>query len=418
MSGRAPRIGLFGLFGVHNLGNEATLAATIAALRERIPDVELTLVSSPLRADAGLPTYPTIEPDLAPMLYRPWRLVPWRWKRAFGGLVQRITEPLRRRRTRRAAASLDMLLIAGTGIADDFGQGPLDAPHHMARWCEVVRGMGGYVCFASIGAGPASHPLSRRWFGDALRAANYRSYREYSSQKFAIEIGVDAAADPVLPDLVFSLPVDPERASRPVQWPPRSIGLGVMGYSGWNVEGAAAEANYSRYLTRIEWLARQLLDAGYRLHLLIGNRGGDRRPVADLRAALADHPAAAAGALVASDIHTHEDVMAEIAATDLVVATRFHNVLKALRLGRPVISIGYASKNDDLMRAMGLGEYCHGVDDFDPARVLAQVRDMAALPAPPTETARAQVAKYQQALAAQFDQIAASAVRLKTGSDG
>ena len=108
--------------------------------------------------------------------------------------------------------------------------------------------------------------------------------------------------------------------------------------------------------------------------------------------------------------------MAEIAATDLVIATRFHNVLKALRLGRPVISIGYASKNDDLMRAMGLGEYCHGVDDFDPARVLAQVRDMAAFPAPPTETARAQVAKYQQALAAQFDQIAASAVRLKTGS--
>jgi polysaccharide pyruvyl transferase WcaK-like protein len=329
-----------------------------------------------------------------------------------------VTEPLRRRRTRRAAASLDMLLIAGTGIADDFGQGPLDAPHHMARWCEVVRGLGGYVCFASIGAGPASHPLARRWFGDALRAANYRSYREVSSQKFALEIGVDAAADPVLPDLVFSMPVDPARAGRPVQWPPRSIGLGVMGYSGWNVEGAAAEANYARYLGRIEWLARQLLDAGYRLHLLIGNRGGDRRPVADLRAALAAHPAAAAGALVAFDIRTHEDVMAEIAATDLVVATRFHNVLKALRLGRPVISIGYASKNDDLMRAMGLGDYCHGIDDFDPARVLAQVHAMAALPAPPTETARAQVAKYQQALAAQFDQIAASARPLKTGSDG
>ena len=71
MSGRTPRIGLFGLFGVHNLGNEATLAATVAALRERIPDVELTLVSAPPLADAGLPPFPVIEPDLAPMLYRP-----------------------------------------------------------------------------------------------------------------------------------------------------------------------------------------------------------------------------------------------------------------------------------------------------------------------------------------------------------
>ena len=409
MSDRAPRIGLFGLFGVHNLGNEATLAATVAALRARLPDAELVLVSDRATAESTLPSFTAqIEPDLLPLLYRPWRLVPWRWKRSFGAFVQRITEPIRRRRTGRAAASLDVLLIAGTGIADDFGQGPYDAPHHMARWCEIVRDQGGWVGFANIGAGPASHPLARRWFGDALRAANYRSYREHSSKRFALEIGVNAADDPVLPDLVFGLPVDPHTAGRTIEWPPRSIGLGVMGYSGWNVEGSAASAIYAKYLARIEWLARQLLEAGYHVRLLIGNRGGDRRPVADLRAALASHPGATTGALVATDIHTHDDVLAEIAATDLVIATRFHNVLKALRLGRPVISIGYARKNDDLMREMGLGEYCHGVDDFDPARVLAQVHAMAALAAPPTSTLNLRVAEYRAALEAQWDQIAAA----------
>ena len=42
MSRRPLRIGLFGLFGVRNIGNEATLAATVAALRERAPDAELS----------------------------------------------------------------------------------------------------------------------------------------------------------------------------------------------------------------------------------------------------------------------------------------------------------------------------------------------------------------------------------------
>ena len=134
MSRRPLRIGLFGLFGVRNLGNEATLAATVANLRARAPDAELILVSSPPAPGADLPAFPAhIEPDLLPVMYRPWRFVPSRWKGKFGAFMQRITEPLRRRRTRRAARALDMLLIAGTGIADDFGQGPYDAPHHLAR---------------------------------------------------------------------------------------------------------------------------------------------------------------------------------------------------------------------------------------------------------------------------------------------
>ena len=55
------RIGLYGLYGVRNLGNEATLAATIAALRARAPDCELILISSPPAPDAGLPALATIE---------------------------------------------------------------------------------------------------------------------------------------------------------------------------------------------------------------------------------------------------------------------------------------------------------------------------------------------------------------------
>jgi len=403
MTPRRLRIGLFGLFGVRNLGNEATLAAAMAGLRARA-DVEFVLVSSPLAAGSGIPDFPVqIEPDLLPVMYRAWPGIPSRWKAGWGAFAQRATEPLRRRRTRAAVHAFDMLLVPGTGIADDFGQGPYDAPHHLARWSEVVREQGGTVAYASIGAGPASHPLSRQWFGDALRAAHYRSYREPGSKAFATEIGVDTSNDPVMPDMVFSLPHPGGEAPR-VTWPPRVVALGVMAYKGWNVSGPAADAIYSAYLKKIVWLTGQLLDAGLQVRLLIGNRGSDVRTVKHLREALAGHPRAAAG-LIASDIQTHDDVLREIGASDLVIAARFHNLLKSVLLGRPAISISYARKNDELMKAMGLEDYCHPIEQFDPARVFGQVQQMAAMARPPVETIERRVTEYRSALAQQFDRL-------------
>lgn len=403
---RIRTIGLFGLFGVRNLGNEATLAATVAALRARDPSLELVLVSAPPAENAGLPEFSgQIDPDLLPVMHRPWRLVPSRWRARWGAFMQWLTEPLRRSRTRRRSTELDLLLVAGTGIADDFWQGPFDVPHQIARWCTVVKETGGLVRFASVGAGPVAHPRSRQYFRAALQAADYRSYREHSSKKFARQIGIVADADPIMPDIVFSLPVPPALAERKVQWPPRRIALGVMGYTGWNVAPEAGEKIYAAYLQKLTWLGRALLDTGYSVRLLIGNRGGDRRPVKDLSAALAGHPALTGGAFIAREIVTHEHVLEEIAETDLVIATRFHNVLKSLLLGRPVISVGYARKNDDLMAEMGLASYCHAVETFDPATVLAQVRAMAALPAPPIDVAREKVARYRAELAAQFDRL-------------
>jgi polysaccharide pyruvyl transferase WcaK-like protein len=65
--------------------------------------------------------------------------------------------------------------------------------------------------------------------------------------------------------------------------------------------------------------------------------------------------------------------MRQIAETDLVVATRFHNIVCALKLGKPAISIGYAAKNDALMAEMGLGEFCQHIESFDVDVLIEQV---------------------------------------------
>ncbi len=57
--------------------------------------------------------------------------------------------------------------------------------------------------------------------------------------------------------------------------------------------------------------------------------------------------------------------MEQAGRTDVVIASRFHNVVCALNVGRPVISIGYAAKNDDLLQEMSLGSYCQHIERLD-----------------------------------------------------
>ena len=73
-----------------------------------------------------------------------------------------------------------------------------------------------------------------------------------------------------------------------------------------------------------------------------------------------------------------DDVWTRSTAADLVVATRFHNIVSALKLGKPSISIGYAEKNDVLMAAMGLGDFCQHIERLSLDRLMRQLSTLAA----------------------------------------
>lgn len=61
---------------------------------------------------------------------------------------------------------------------------------------------------------------------------------------------------------------------------------------------------------------------------------------------------------------------------DAVVATRYHNLICALKVGTPTLALSYATKSDALMDRMGLGAYCHPAREVDADRLLAQFRDL------------------------------------------
>ncbi len=106
----------------------------------------------------------------------------------------------------------------------------------------------------------------------------------------------------------------------------------------------------------------------------MGDEGGDR---AAIEAILKDAQDRSAGGatITAEPISSLHDLMRQMVETDFVVATRFHNIVCALKLAKPTISLGYAGKNDVLMDRMGLGEYCEHVERFEaeqPGRMLSQ----------------------------------------------
>jgi polysaccharide pyruvyl transferase WcaK-like protein len=370
------KIALFGFFGWGNLGNTGTLQTFLHHLRRRIPDAEVWCICANPEEVAKQFQIPVFPIDLAPrqLWYRPTnpllRLVhlgllripleAWLWLKAYLFLQ-----------------SFDLLLIPGTGVLDDYGVGPFQTPYDLFKWCLVAKVSGTKLFFVSVGAGPIVHKVSRWFMKAALGLADYRSYRDQLSQTYMHSIGFQRKDNGVYPDLMFSLPLATDLHPHRRSPQPRVVGLGVMAYYGWNRPAEEGEAIYQTYLAKIGQFAVWLVENNYSVRLLIG-QSHDRRVVDDLKSYVERvYGTPAPGQLISEPINTIEDLFHQLDATDIVVATRFHNVLCALMLNKPVLSLGYAQKNDVLMAEMGLDHYCQQIEEFSVERLIVQFTELA-----------------------------------------
>ncbi len=73
---------------------------------------------------------------------------------------------------------------------------------------------------------------------------------------------------------------------------------------------------------------------------------------------------------------TFAELTAAMMPVGSVVATRYHNVMCALKLGKPVISTGYAQKNIALMTDMGLAGFCQSAGALDIDLLIEQFREL------------------------------------------
>jgi polysaccharide pyruvyl transferase WcaK-like protein len=80
--------------------------------------------------------------------------------------------------------------------------------------------------------------------------------------------------------------------------------------------------------------------------------------------------------VVAEPVTTFADLMQAMEPVGTVVAARYHNVICALMLAKPTISIGYGEKNAVLMAGTGLADYCQSISSLDVERLIEQLTDL------------------------------------------
>lgn len=400
---RRRRVVLFGIFGIGNLGNESTLWVTLHHLRRRLPNAEVICVSD------GLPSF-THQYDVTafpidPLPVRGARRLPSKvLKVIFLATASVLLEPIRLRRAIQMLRGTDQFIVVGTGALDDLGQLPWELPAHISRWCRAARLIRAKVQLLAVGAGPIRNRINRWLMTRAVAVSESRTYRDGYSRDYMAGLGVGSATDEVVPDLVFALPEDWLPSARAADTPPKVVGVGLMEYYGWNLTPDEGRQVYTVYIEKMAKFVRWLLDSNYCVRMLIGERHTDERAIRDLFAALGNDVVVAAGErLTAPAIESMHDLLSEITGTDMVVATRFHNLVFALALARPVISVGYAPKFESLMREMGLDEYSQHIEELDVERLQTQVRNLTTNHATAMRAALAKATEYRRRLERLYD---------------
>ena len=369
------KISLFGHFGQINFGNESTLKAILYHLHRHIPDAETTCICT--YPDVTTRTYNIDAVPMTGVFVKPLWLRGNPAARFLRKIIIGIPSELYRWLAAiRILKGMGMLIVPGTGLLTDVCGLSGWGPYTMFKWSLAAKLCRCKLLFVSVGAGPVYSALGKYFVKSALSLADFRSYRDNASLEYLKGIGFPTNSDRVYPDLVFSLPEaviandNSEKKRRSV------VGLGLMEYYGKPSVDSPGNATYLAYLENLVVFLRWLLDHEYDARLLIGDVG-DRRVTEEFKSLLKERSLIYDEARIIDEpVSSVEHLLSQLAATDIVVATRFHNVLLALLLNKPVISISFHHKCASLMSEMGLGEYCHDINHMNAGRLIEQFQDV------------------------------------------
>ncbi len=365
--GSPIKIGLFGKYGAANIGNDASIEAMVNYLSTYEPDVLIDAMCTGPEAIKARFNIDAVALQWSHLGELPGSRATAAARKSIGLVIDAV-------RVASWARRHDAVLIPGTGVLEaSLPIVPRSFPYYMLFLCTAGRLFRTKVALVDVGAGAVSQRAVRWAYDWVIRLSTYRSYRDEASRESLRERGLDVASDPVYPDLAFALPA-------PAIGPgdPQTVGVGVMDYRGNNDERRRGEQLRASYLAEMKRFVRWLVDGGRNVHLFIGDANGSDDEV--VREILVDvrvhHPRLDPSRVVAVPVTSFSDLMRAVSDVGSVVAVRYHNVLCALKLSKPTISISYSTKHDALMADMGVPEFCHAVATLDSTRLVRQFEEL------------------------------------------
>ncbi len=375
------KIGLLHHVGGGNLGDDATLEAVAGNIKRRWPNAEIVafsmnpddtetrhgIKSHALRRKGWSIGYKSAGAEATfkanvKALTRKYRAVFYLLK-ATSAVVRLPIEMLRELSflvsSRRIIKSFDLLIISGGGQLTEK-DGPWGFPYTIFKWVVLARSAGVRCMFLNVGAGPLTQPLSKFFARRALLAADYVSLRDDKSRALVHEIGFTGESR-VCPDSVYGLEVATtngsprERRSQPI------VGFAPMPYPDPDPRGYLAEKDqivYDEFIGKLASFASWLVSQSYALALFGTDIGVDPLAIKDLqRALLSNHGIPSSQYGVNHSVKSVHDLLATMSGMDYVVTCRFHGVMFAHLLNKPVLAIAHHPKvigSDDRSRTVEL----------------------------------------------------------------
>lgn len=296
------RVVLSGYFGFGNLGDEAVLAAMLAALRPRMPATEFTVLSADPQSTARQHGVRAVS-RLGPHAFR-------------------------------AMAGADLVISGGGSLIQDVTS--VRSPLYYLGMLTAGRALARRSMVYAQGIGPLRRRWLRTltgWIGNRVDAL---TVRDDDSQRELAACGVRRAID-VVADPVFALPAAPPDRAAELLGPPVRPRVGVVLRS-WGESGYVEPL-----LAAIRTIAG---DAGAELLVLVFHPAKDQMISAQAARVL--------DARIVSGV-TPQDMMAVIGTLDLVVGARLHALICAAVAGVSLIGLTYDPKVAALVRRIGAG---------------------------------------------------------------
>jgi polysaccharide pyruvyl transferase WcaK-like protein len=431
--GRRLCIGVLAHAGTRNLGDEALVAAVVQGIRRRYPDAEIRAFTGDpddTRLRHGVVAFPIRNrrppaPGTARAASRGSGVVAGLVARVKGvvkavrplhraavgarrGLVMvrsAVAEPAFLLRCYRRLRGVRLLLIAGSQQLNDAYGGPWGFPYTLWKWSALAKIAGAKVAFLSVGAGPIRAPLSRLFVRRALALASYRSHRDTLSAELVRSLGVRGAGH-VVPDLAYGLRATPGAASvRPASLP-GVVGINPVPFFDARYWPEADSGRYARYVAALAGFADWLVERDHRVLFFPTQLRADPPVIVDIRDAMRAGAGGQAWRVLAPPrIGSLGDLMAAIARTDVVVASRYHGILLGLLLEKPVLGLAYHGKSVELMARIGQGEYVLDAGRCSTAALIERFTALTAQAEAARAAIRERIGGLRDAVRAQYDRV-------------
>ncbi|WP_227394324.1 polysaccharide pyruvyl transferase family protein [Jeotgalibacillus aurantiacus] len=261
---------------------------------------------------------------------------------------------------------LDLLIIGGGGLLMDLYK--RDAPVYSVP-AFLAKRFGCKTVIWGVGAGPITTPLGTMLIKQMATSADIISVRDQESKELLERIGVtnpiQLATDPA-----FGLTWNRARVKTDQL---RKIGVTAVPYYSKQYWPVHNEEKYQAYITGFARnLDRIIEEQQAEITFFATKYPQDVEVVNDIQKKMLHGNATS---LVEKNMKP-QDIMAFSAKQDLIIGTRLHSLILAVRTGTPVIGVGYHRKVGAFTSSINQESFYCEIDQLDELNLVHMVNEM------------------------------------------